>query len=232
MSVVIDDNNDFKWSDDIEWVLDRIRFNSETFAKEHKKRYLYLKNTLKYYRIPIIILSAINSVVSVGAQPFFIQETISLTNCILSLLCGIIGSIELFFGIQNQMENEMNSSKEFYILSTDIFKTTSLLRPNRQIDGITFLNDSYSKYKSLVETSCIIKKKIEDRLKPLKYDKGNNTSGSSESSGSSGSSDSSTNLTNLSKFNEFEKKYDDTINNENEHKEKYTGVKDDIYGLI
>jgi hypothetical protein len=162
-----DDNNELKWSSDIEWVLDKIRFNSLIFSKEHKKRYLYLKKTLKYYRIPIIILSAVNSVVSVGAQPFFIQQTVSLTNCVLSLLCGIIGSIELFFGIQNQMEIEMNSSKEYYILSSDIFKTISLLRCNRQTDGKTFLNESYSTYVKLVESSCIIRKKLEDKLKPI-----------------------------------------------------------------
>jgi len=162
-----DDNNELKWSSDIEWVLDKIRFNSLIFSKEHKKRYLYLKKTLKYYRIPIIILSAVNSVVSVGAQPFFIQQTVSLTNCVLSLLCGIIGSIELFFGIQSQMEIEMNSSKEYYILSSDIFKTISLLRCNRQTDGKTFLNESYSTYVKLVESSCIIRKKLEDKLKPI-----------------------------------------------------------------
>jgi len=162
-----DDNNELKWSSDIEWVLDKIRFNSLIFSKEHKKRYLYLKKTLKYYRIPIIILSAVNSVVSVGAQPFFIQQTVSVTNCVLSLLCGIIGSIELFFGIQSQMEIEMNSSKEYYILSSDIFKTISLLRCNRQTDGKTFLNESYSTYVKLVESSCIIRKKLEDKLKPI-----------------------------------------------------------------
>jgi hypothetical protein len=162
-----DDNNELKWSSDIEWVLDKIRFNSLIFSKEHKKRYLYLKKTLKYYRIPIIILSAVNSVVSVGAQPFFIQQTVSLTNCVLSLLCGIIGSIELFFGIQSQMEIEMNSSKEYYILSSDIFKTISLLRCNRQTDGKTFLNETYSTYVKLVESSCIIRKKLEDKLKPI-----------------------------------------------------------------
>jgi len=162
-----DDNNELKWSSDIEWVLDKIRFNSLIFSKEHKKRYLYLKKTLKYYRIPIIILSAVNSVVSVGAQPFFIQQRVSVTNCVLSLLCGIIGSIELFFGIQSQMEIEMNSSKEYYILSSDIFKTISLLRCNRQTDGKTFLNESYSTYVKLVESSCIIRKKLEDKLKPI-----------------------------------------------------------------
>jgi hypothetical protein len=155
------------WTPDIEKVLENIRLNSVLFAKEHKKRYLSLKKSLKYYRIPLIIISAINSVVSVGAQPFFIQQTISITNCVLSLICGIIGSIEIFIGIQNQMENELNSSKEYYLLSTNIFKTLSLFPNNRHTDGKTFLDECYSNYVKLYDNSGLNNKKMRDSLAPL-----------------------------------------------------------------
>ena len=157
--------NDF--SSDIENILENIRLNSIVLSKDHKKRYLYLKNTLQYFRIPCILLSGFNSVFSIGGQPFVSQEYISLTNCLLALICGMIGSIELYFGIDSQMEVELSSSKEYYILSTDIFKMLSLNKANRNTEGKAFLNDCYGRYIKLIETSCITKRKIDDNLAPL-----------------------------------------------------------------
>ena len=159
------EENDF--SSDIENILENIRLNSIVLSKEHKKRYVFLKKSLQYYRIPCILLSGFNSVFSIGGQPFVNQEYISLTNCLLALICGMIGSIELFFGIDSQLEVELSSSKEYYILSTDIFKMLSLNKANRNTEGKAFLNDCYGRYIKLIETSCITKRKIEDNLAPL-----------------------------------------------------------------
>jgi hypothetical protein len=155
------------FSSDIENILENIRLNSIVLSKEHRKRYVFLKKTLKYYRIPIIIISALNSVISIGASNFTSQEYVSVATCLLALICGMISSIELFFGINTQMEIELSSSKEYYILSTDIFKMLSLNKANRNTEGKAFLNDCYARYIKLIETSCITKRKIEDNLAPL-----------------------------------------------------------------
>ena len=159
------EENDF--SSDIENILENIRLNSIVLSKEHKKLYVYLKKTLKYFRIPVILLSSFNSVISIGGQPFVNQEYISLTNCLLALICGLIGSIELYLKIDSQLEVELSSSKEYYILSTDIFKMLSLNKANRNTEGKAFLNDCYARYIKLIETSCITKRKIDDNLAPL-----------------------------------------------------------------
>ena len=79
----------------------------------------------------VIILSAINSVFAVGLQPYMEQSAISITNCFVSMICGIITSIELYLSIQSNMENELSASKDFYILGVDIYKTLNLNRENR-----------------------------------------------------------------------------------------------------
>ena len=150
--------------DDIESILENIRCNSSILSNYHRKRYLQLKGRLKYYRLPIIVISAVNSVGAVSLQPFLDQGYISLINMFLSLTCGIIGSIELFFGFSKQMEVEMVGSKEFYVLSTDIYKYLSLKRENRIIEGAAFLTETYSRYIKLVESSIILKKRVEDKL--------------------------------------------------------------------
>jgi len=147
---------------DIEIILEGIRKNSILLSKEHKKEYLKLKDSLKYYRIPVIIISSVNSIISVSQQ-FIPQNIITATNSTLALFCGIIGSIELFLGINNKMEIELNSSKDYYILSCDIYKVLNLDINNRP-NGKVFLEECYSRYIKLFETSCLLKKRVEDSL--------------------------------------------------------------------
>lgn len=151
-------------SNDIEGVLDRIRQNSNLLANYHRKRYLTLKSTLKFYRIPIIVISSLNSVSAVSLQGFLGQTYISLINMFLSLIVGVIGSIEMFYQITKQMEIELIGSKEFYILSCDIYKWLSLEEGNRVSSPKEFLNESYTRYIKLIETSITLKKRVEDKL--------------------------------------------------------------------
>jgi hypothetical protein len=149
---------------DISSILDNIRCNAGVLSNYHRKRYLQLKSRLKYYRLPIIVISAVNSVGAVALQPFLPQGYISLINMFLSLSCGIIGSIEMFFQFSKQMEVELTGSKEFYVLSTDIYKYLQLKETNRSVEGNTFLTECYSRYIKLVESSIILKKRVEDKL--------------------------------------------------------------------
>ena len=64
---------------DIERLLDKIRANCVIMSDYHKKRYLYLKETLKIFKIPIIILSSVNSICAVGLQPYLEQGQVVYT---------------------------------------------------------------------------------------------------------------------------------------------------------
>lgn len=128
------------WTSDIEAVLDNIRINAYIMSEVHRKQFLQLKNFSNYFDIPVIVISAVNTIISVGVQAFLPQPTISITNCVLSATCGIIVSVKLYLAIQTQMELELSTSKDFYTLSTNIYKTISLNAPNRGVDGIVFLH--------------------------------------------------------------------------------------------
>lgn len=152
------------WSNDLEAVLARIMMNSNTMSVYHKKNYIHYKGQLKYYRIPIILISGLNSVFSVGLQPFITQTIISVVNCLLALACGVIGSIELFLQIADNMEKELVSSKEFYLLGVDCFKMLNLERANRSVAGKDFLEEKYGEYTRMIQTSNLVQRKIDDRL--------------------------------------------------------------------
>jgi len=149
---------------DIEAVLDKIRQNCNVLANYHRKRYLTLKSRLKFYRIPIIVISSLNSSFAVCLTGFLHQTYISLINMALSLIVGIISSIEMFYGLTKQMEIELVGSKDFYILSCDIYKWLSLSPENRVSTPKEFLNECYTKYIKLIETSITLKKRLEDKL--------------------------------------------------------------------
>ena len=155
------------WSDSIESVLDNIRTNCITLSKLHKQRYFELQSTLKYYRLPVIILNGINSIFAVGLQPYINQGTISLTNSLIALTCGIIGSIELYFGIQKRLENDLISQRDYYLLSIDIFKTLSLDREIRPLPAKDFLEKSYNTYTKLIESSSALARVKRDDLIPI-----------------------------------------------------------------
>jgi hypothetical protein len=155
------------WSDDIDTVLNNIRINCVILSKAHKQRYFMLKGRLVWYRIPVIVLNGANSIISVGMQPYATQGAISLTTSLIALTCGIVGSIELFFGIQKRLENDMISQRDYYLLGIDIFKTLSLIKANRPIPAKDFLEKSYNTYTKLIESSSTLNVIKGDKLIPI-----------------------------------------------------------------
>ena len=61
-------------NEDYENILNMIRLNSIDLSKYYKKRDYELKSYFKYFKIPIIILSSINSVISVSLNTFIEQN--------------------------------------------------------------------------------------------------------------------------------------------------------------
>jgi hypothetical protein len=152
------------WTDDIDRVLNNIRINCIILSKLHKQRYFELKSNLKYYRLPVIILNGANSIIAVGLQPYADQGTISLATSLIALTCGIIGSIELYLGIQKRLENDMISQRDYYLLSVDIYKTLTLNKSNRPIPAKDFLEKSYNTYTKLIESSSALARVKGDKL--------------------------------------------------------------------
>tara|TARA_B110000285_G_scaffold175618_1_gene197032 strand:- start:6283 stop:7113 length:831 start_codon:yes stop_codon:yes gene_type:complete len=153
--------------EDIENILENIRFNCVIMSEQHKRKFIYLKGILRYFRIPIIILSGLNSVIAVGLQPYIEQGLISVITCLVSLVCGIIGSIELYLSIQSQMENELVTSKEYYLLGIEIYKLLSLHIVNRSVDIKAFMEEKFSQYQKLIEKSNVIVNHYTDKLTQL-----------------------------------------------------------------
>lgn len=144
------------WTPEIIGILDKIRINSMKMSDYHNKRYHTYKYYFYYYtRIPLIVLSGINTFVAIGLQPFTTQQNISVINALLSLFCGVITSIELLVNLQKKMENELQSHKEYYRLAVFIYKVTKLDEKDRATEGRTYLNARISDYDKLIISSNV-----------------------------------------------------------------------------
>jgi hypothetical protein len=153
-----------EWNNDQEVVLEGIRENSLQMKKANTKLYLSLKGQLARYKIPIIIISALNSVFSVGAERYLPQHYISGISCLLSLVVGIIGSLQMYLQIEGNMEVCLVSSRDYYNLAIEIYKTLTLEREHRQSNGKEYLDDIYNRYVAITNKTILNKKKINDRL--------------------------------------------------------------------
>jgi hypothetical protein len=155
------------WTDDIETILEDIRVNCVILTAEHKRQYFSYKNVLQYFRLPIIVISGINSIISVGFQEYMEQSVISMTTCLLALVCSIIASIEMYLAIQKSMEQSLIANKEFYLLGVDIQKILLLDRKHRPIPAKDYLEKCYNMYVKLTENSNVLDKKLVDKLTPI-----------------------------------------------------------------
>jgi hypothetical protein len=103
-------------------------------------------------------------VFSLGLVGYIGQESTSLVNCIISLLVGIIGAIELFLQVNKKLEQAILSYQGYKLLSIKISTELKLNPSNRKLDGNDFLNEVMEEYKSLFEKSNIIRPKLNDKL--------------------------------------------------------------------
>ena len=155
------------WTPDIETVLENIRINAVILSKHHTARYYHYKGFLKYFKLPLIVLSSITSIASVGLTGYLKQNVISIITCLLSFLSAVIASVELYLGIQKSAETELVAAKNFLLLAYDIFKTLALSSEHRMISGKVYLDEKFQEYNKLVENAELTRNKLKDSLAPL-----------------------------------------------------------------
>ena len=160
-----DDTDQHNWSKDVEERLEAIQDNSAQQALISKKQYLDLLHLQQFFKIPVIVLSGINSVFAVGLNAYASQSAVSIINCILAFICATVGSIELYLNISKKIEISLASFQSFYLLSIKINSTLKLERQHRsELDGRKFLADCLNEYEQLFSQNNVSPENINDKL--------------------------------------------------------------------
>jgi hypothetical protein len=135
-------------------LLQKIRKNCIQLNLYHNSRYHYYRILLfTIFRIPLILLSGLNSFFAVGMQSYITQSSISLINALLSLFCGVLTGIEILLNLQKRMETELDSYKKYYKLSVEIYKEIQVYEKEKDADMESIdkiLNRIYNEYQSNV----------------------------------------------------------------------------------
>jgi len=152
-------SNEIVWTNDQESICESVRENCLYMSRQNKKEYLKLKSSLARYRLPVIILSAMNSVWSVGVNRYWDQHLISGVSCLASLVVGIIGSVQMFYNIESKLEQTLLSQSQYYNLAISIYRELSLDRKHRDSNGVEYLNEVYQKYMTITDASLVLKNK-------------------------------------------------------------------------
>ncbi len=152
------------WTQDYENILESLRLNSVYMSRSHKKKYFAFKRMSNWFRVPTIVLSAFASVIAVGSEPYLKQQNISGITCLVSMIVGILNSIELYLKLQEAIESELDKSKQWYALAAEIYKVTGLEAVHRDDDPSKLLNGFYDKYMELFHESSLNGIHYGDRL--------------------------------------------------------------------
>ena len=153
------------WSKDVEDQLRAIEQNASSQSAISKNNYLELLHQQKFFKIPVIVLSGLNSIFAVGLNGYVNQDAVSVLNCILAFICATLGSVELFLGITSKLEKSFQSYQNFYLLSVKINNCIRLDRAHRnEMDGRAFLNECLTSYEQLFQTSNVCAVSYEDKL--------------------------------------------------------------------
>ena len=147
-----------EWNENLINLLHRIRFNSIALNKKHIKRYKYFNSTQKYFDIPIIVFSVFSaSFTSLDVINSYYNTIITTS---ISMVITILSSIKLYLNLNNNIHDEIQLSKAYYILSINIYKQLTL----KQGDPKLFLEESFSEYSKLMEQSSVLYKNINKDL--------------------------------------------------------------------
>ena len=162
-----------EWTQEVEDVLERVRINSVSLSNRHRQNFYEYKQMSKWFDLPIIITSTISASFSVGANQYMEQDIVSSITCFISLFITILSGIKLYLNLDDLIKNEFEMSKQFNLLSLEIFKTLHLKKEQRDDLGIDYLNRSFSTYTQLIEKSNLLRTRIKcDQLidiEPSKY---------------------------------------------------------------
>jgi len=151
------------WNPNLISILEKIRLNSVSMSEKHRARSVELNQMSKYFDIPTITCSIFSSsFISLGAIP---QKQSQLIQVSISMFIAVLTSIKIWLGLTKQIAETVSLSKDYYILSIEIYKILNLQEADRSVDGLQFCNECYSTYKALIESSTLLKLRRDELIK-------------------------------------------------------------------
>jgi hypothetical protein len=153
-----------RWHTEEEVFLENLQRQCEIMYKYTIKEHHYYDRLSGKFNIPILIISSINSLTAVGLNSFIEQKYVSVLNAVLSAGTGVLGSIQLYLKLNEKMTKATRASVGFKRVSLKISRELALAREVRTTEGPAFVQDCFSEYNQILESSNPIEKRLEEFL--------------------------------------------------------------------
>lgn len=155
------------WNEEHEDILISLQKSSFRLSKEYQKTYFKLKTKLQWYRIPIIVISAIGGFLSLsnsGYIPPEYNKWISLFVGFTNLMVTIISLVENFKKIDTRMNGSYSAHLNFQKLHDEISIIKRIPPNERENNGYNTVNELFIKYESFLMEAPVMHKLIKDDL--------------------------------------------------------------------
>jgi len=141
--------------------LNHIEQNASNLSQLNRKNYLYLSKQIKYFKIPVIFFSSLNSIFAVSLNAYMSQPSVSLLNCLISFMVSLISSLELYLGLSKRLDKSLLCYRNFYMLSMKIKQYNFLEKVN---EPEKFLKECIEEYESYFKESEVTIYGFKDEL--------------------------------------------------------------------
>ena len=141
--------------------LNHIEQNASNLSQLNRKNYLYLSKQIKYFKIPVIFFSSLNSIFAVSLNSYMSQPSVSLLNCLISFMVSLISSLELYLGLSKRLDKSLLCYRNFYMLSMKIKQYNFLEKVN---EPEKFLQECIEEYESYFKESEVTIYGFKDQL--------------------------------------------------------------------
>ena len=152
------------WTTEEEDFLTSLERQCNSYYEHNVKDYQYYNKMSSRFNIPILIISALNSLCAISLNDFLPQKFVSILNAVLSAGTGVLGSVQLYMKLNEKMTNAMRASIHFKKLALKISKELTIARKDRTTEGQTFLADCFSEFNTVLEQGNPIERKIKNHL--------------------------------------------------------------------
>lgn len=156
------------WTTEEEDFLSSLEKQCNSYYDHNIKEYQYYNKMASRFNIPILVISALNSLCAIALNDFIAQRFVSILNAVLSAGTGVLGSIQLYMKLNEKMTNSMRASIHFKKIALKISKELTIARKDRTTEGQTFLADCFSEFNTVLEQGNPIERKIKNHLSFIK----------------------------------------------------------------
>ena len=140
-----------KWTKEDEDFLKKMELQCDVYYKHNITDYKYYHQLASRFNIPILMLSALNSLCAVVLNQFIEQKYVSIVNAVVSAGTGVLGSVQLYMKITEKLSNALRSSMLFKRLGMKISKELSIDASERGTEGQIFMSECFAEFNTALE---------------------------------------------------------------------------------